>query len=71
MGMERIITTTVLNLALIIISTTTAAALSCGDCDICVNQSGWWRDGGAFNASVAPIQAAVDNATGATGGEWL
>ena len=28
-----------------------------------VNESGWWRDGGAFNASEAPIQAAVDNAT--------
>jgi parallel beta-helix repeat protein len=28
-----------------------------------VNEGGWWRDGGAFNASTAPIQAAVDNAT--------
>ena len=28
-----------------------------------VNEGGWWRDGGAFNASDAPIQAAVDNAT--------
>ena len=27
-----------------------------------VNESGWWRDGGAFNASTAPIQAAVDAA---------
>ena len=27
-----------------------------------VNESGWWRDGGAFNASIAPIQAAVDAA---------
>ena len=24
-----------------------------------VNESGWWRDGGAFNASGVPIQAAV------------
>ena len=24
-----------------------------------VNESGWWRDGGAFNASTAPIQTAV------------
>jgi len=63
MGMERIITVTVLTLALIIISTTTAAALSCGDGEICVNQSGWWRDGGVFNASTTPIQVAVDNAT--------
>ncbi len=54
---------TVLLLALIIIPTTTAAALSCSDDDICVNQSGWWRDGGALNASTTPIQAAVDNAT--------
>jgi parallel beta-helix repeat protein len=27
-----------------------------------VNESGWWRDEGAFNASGAPIQAAVDAA---------
>jgi parallel beta-helix repeat protein len=27
-----------------------------------VNEGGWWRDGGAFNASGTPIQAAVDNA---------
>jgi pectin methylesterase-like acyl-CoA thioesterase len=24
-----------------------------------VNESGWWRDSGVFNASTAPIQAAV------------
>ncbi|MHC1600575.1 MAG: NosD domain-containing protein, partial [Candidatus Methanospirareceae archaeon] len=24
-----------------------------------VNESGWWRDGGVFNVSTAPIQAAV------------
>ena len=23
-----------------------------------VNESGWWREGGVFNASAAPIQAA-------------
>jgi len=62
MGIERIITITVLILALIIISTTTAAALSCDCGDICVNETGWWRDGGAFTASTTPIQAAVDNA---------
>ncbi|PXF59781.1 MAG: hypothetical protein C4B59_10790 [Candidatus Methanogaster sp.] len=28
-----------------------------------VNESGWWREACAFNASDAPIQAAVDNAT--------
>jgi len=37
-------------------------ACTCGD--ICVNETGWWRDGGAFNASATPIQAAVNNATG-------
>jgi hypothetical protein len=34
---------------------------TCGD--ICVNTSGWWRDGGNFNASGTPIQHAIDNAT--------
>jgi len=34
----------------------------CGD--ICVNETGWWRDGGTFNASATPIQSAVNNATG-------
>jgi len=53
--------TTVLVLAIIAVSTTTAAALSCSG-DICVNPSGWWRDGGSLNASATPIQAAVDNA---------
>jgi parallel beta-helix repeat protein len=32
----------------------------CGD--ICVNENGWWRFGGAFNINDTPIQAAVDNA---------
>ncbi len=41
----------------------TAAAISCDCDDICVNVSGWWRDGGAFNASGAPIQDAVNNAS--------
>ena len=34
---------------------------ACGD--ICVNETGWWRDGGAFNPSNTPIQHAIDNAT--------
>ena len=34
---------------------------TCGD--ICVNETGWWPDGGAFNASNTPIQHAIDNAT--------
>ena len=33
----------------------------CGD--ICVDETGWWRDGGAFNMTGTPIQAAIDNAT--------
>jgi len=41
---------------------TAPAVLSCDCGDICVNPSGWWRDGGALNASTTPIQAAVDNA---------
>ncbi|MEA1894125.1 MAG: S8 family serine peptidase [Euryarchaeota archaeon] len=41
----------------------TAAATSCDCGDICASTSGWWRDGGVFNASETPIQAAVDNAT--------
>ena len=34
---------------------------TCGN--ICVNETGWWRHDGAFNASDTPIQAAVNNAT--------
>jgi parallel beta-helix repeat protein len=39
-----------------------AAGINCTG-DICVNQTGWWRDGGVFNASETPIQAAIDSAT--------
>ena len=63
MKIRGIVTTIVLFLALIIISTTTAAATSCDCGDICANQSGWWRDCGAFNASETPMQAAADSAT--------
>jgi len=63
MGVRTIITTIVLTLALITICTTTAAAISCTcDDNICVNETGWWRDSGAFTVSTTPIQAAVDNA---------
>ena len=62
MEIRGIVTTTVLILALITISTTTAAAIDCDCGNICVNETGWWRDGGALNASTTPIQAAVDNA---------
>ena len=63
MEIKGIVTTTVLILALITISTTTAAAISCDGGDICVNETGWWNNGSAFNASGTPIQAAVDNAS--------
>ena len=56
-----ILGTTVLILALITISITTATAISCNCGDICVNETGWWRDGG-FHANATPIQAAVGNA---------
>jgi PGF-pre-PGF domain-containing protein len=40
-----------------------ASALTCDYGDICVNETGWWRDGGVFNANATtPIQVAVDNA---------
>ena len=38
-------------------------AMNCTCGDICVNETGWWRDGGNFNASSTPIQDAVNNAT--------
>jgi len=40
----------------------TSALLNCTCGDICVNESGWWRDGSTFTASSTPIQDAVDNA---------
>ena len=42
--------------------TTSAASLIC-TYDICVNTSGWWRDGSSLNTTTIPIQDAVDNAT--------
>jgi uncharacterized repeat protein (TIGR01451 family) len=39
------------------------AGLNCTCGNICVNETGWWRDGGAFIASGTPIQDAIDNAT--------
>jgi parallel beta-helix repeat protein len=41
----------------------TSTAVPCGCGDICVNTTGWWRDGGTFNSSSTPIQDAVNNAT--------
>ena len=40
-----------------------ASALTCPCGDICVNTSGWWKGGGAFNSSSTQIQEAVDNAS--------
>ena len=42
----------------------TSTPLNCTCGDICVNETGWWRDGSTFAASSTPIQDAVDNATG-------
>jgi parallel beta-helix repeat protein len=39
------------------------AELTCTCGDICVNENGWWRDGGVLNGNGTPIQAAVDDAT--------
>ena len=44
--------------------TSTVPLLTCDCGDICVGTTGWWRDGGTFNASATPIQDAVSNATG-------
>jgi uncharacterized repeat protein (TIGR01451 family) len=38
-----------------------APVLNCTCGDICVNTSGWWRDGGVFNPSLEPIWAAVNS----------
>ena len=43
---------------------TSVPSLNCTCGDICVSTTGWWRDGGIFNASSTPIQDAVNNATG-------
>ena len=43
-------------------STTKTITVWYGTAEIYVNESGWWRDGGAFNPSSTPIQAAVDAA---------
>ena len=37
--------------------------INCACGDICVNTTGWWHDGGTFNASNTPIQHAINNAT--------
>jgi len=49
-------------LAFVSISATAVNAIPCKCGDICVNEAGWWRVDGTFNASNTPIQHAVDNA---------
>jgi len=44
--------------------TSAVSYINCTCGDICVNTTGWWRNGGTFNASATPIQSAVNNATG-------
>ena len=46
--------------AMIAVPSVSAVPCNCGD--ICVNETGWWCDGGAFNPSGTPIQGAIDNA---------
>jgi hypothetical protein len=49
--------TAILVISALVMLTAVASAgdppCTCGD--ICVNETGWWRDGGAFNASGTPI----------------
>jgi len=52
----------ILILAFMSISATSVSAIPCKCGDISVNETGWWRVGGSFNASNTPIQHAVDNA---------
>jgi len=42
---------------------TPTPTLTCTWGNICVNETGWWRDGGVLNGSGTPIQAAIGNAT--------
>ncbi|KAF5435093.1 copper-binding protein (NosD), partial [Candidatus Methanophagaceae archaeon] len=37
--------------------------LNCTGGELCVNESGWWHDGGTFNASDTRIQDAIGNAS--------
>jgi PGF-CTERM protein len=62
-SMAILIAVAAVTLAATITLALASATIGCDYGDICVNESGWWRDGGAFNANTAtPIQAAMDNA---------
>ncbi|HJH28760.1 MAG TPA: hypothetical protein C5S51_03580 [Methanosarcinaceae archaeon] len=54
---------TTIILFLIISLTIVPIVTSAATPDIYVNQTGWWYDGGSFNASITPIQFAINNAT--------
>jgi parallel beta-helix repeat protein len=62
--LEKGLLTTILVISVLTMFTAVASAddspCNCGD--ICVNETGWWRDGGAFNPSNTPIQSAINNA---------
>ena len=49
-------------IAVLAAGTVEASAPSCNCGDICANTTGWWRDGGNFNASSTPLQDAVNSA---------
>ena len=59
--MMKIVLFIVAIFAMIAVPSVSAVPCNCGD--ICVNETGWWCDGGAFNPSGTPIQHAIDNAT--------
>ena len=46
-------------LSVMMVIPASAQTLTC-PCDICVNETGWWRDGEAFNAVVPSIWTNVD-----------
>jgi len=64
-GYREVATILILVISAFVLFTAVASAdgLPCACGDICVNETGWWRNGGDFNASNTPIQHAVDNAT--------
>lgn len=64
-GYREVATILILVISAFVLFTAVASAdgLPCACGDICVNETGWWRNGGDFNASNTPIQHAIDNAT--------
>jgi len=62
---EKIITVAIAFISAFVLLTTVASVtvLDCGCGNLCVNETGWWRDGGDLNLSCTPIPHAGDNAT--------